>query len=94
MAKLYRVGEDKAVEIKPKSGRKFKLAEVQALVGGYVEVISAMSTDKQTVLADEEALVKFKLPNRNFFNNGPLNARGLGYLLYGDVLVVGANEFD
>lgn len=92
MATLYRVGEDKAVEIKPKSGRKFSLAEAQALVGGYVEVVGFMSTGKQTVLVDEEGMLKCKLPNLNFRKNGPVSARQC--YLYGDVLVVGANEFD
>jgi hypothetical protein len=93
MAKLYRVSEDKAVEIKPKNGRKFKLAEVQALVGGYVEVVGYMSSDKHTVLVDEEGMLKCKLPNLNFYFNAPLGCQRV-LPLVGDVLVVGANEFD
>lgn len=34
---LYRVGADMAEEVKPADGKKFTLAELQKLVGGYIE---------------------------------------------------------
>lgn len=36
---LYRVGADMAEEVKPADGKKFKLEELQKLVGGFIEAV-------------------------------------------------------
>jgi uncharacterized protein DUF3846 len=36
---LYRVGADLVEEVRPTNGKKFSLAELQKLVGGYIEYV-------------------------------------------------------
>lgn len=86
MATLYRVGEEKGVEVKPANGREFTLEEVQALVGGYVEMV-ALPRKGESLLCDEEGMLKNKRLNLNFHcNHTP-------WALLGDVLVVKQGEF-
>ncbi len=72
-----------ATEVKPANGKKFTLAEAQALVGGYVERVRARNG---FLLVNEEGLLK-GLP----WN---LAASGMvGFTLVGDVVLYNHGEF-
>lgn len=61
MAKLYKV--DGTVElIEPTNGVNWTLEELQALVGGYIEIVRTV--DNTFLILDEEGTIKNKLPNR------------------------------
>lgn len=54
MAMLYKT-DGNVTEVTPIKGKKFSLGEVQALIGGYVEMIRVKDG---FVLVDEEGLMK------------------------------------
>jgi len=87
MATLYRV-DGTVTKIKPAIDRKkFKLEEVQAILGGYIQAFPARSGRKvTTVLCDEEGQHKCLPYNHKFHEVS-------GWALLGDVLVVSKGEF-
>lgn len=50
MAKIYKT-DGTVVEAKPKNGKDFKLEELQAIVGGYIEVLPI--NNKEVLVCDE-----------------------------------------
>lgn len=90
MATLYRV-DGTTLEVTPPAGRrKFKLSEVQEIIGGYVQAVQlpkVKGVPTRTVLCDEDGIGK-RLPiNVNFHQTC------VPWGLCGDVLVVGRGEF-
>ena len=82
MAKLLKT-DGSVTEVAPAKGKKFTLAEAQAMVGGYVEMVRLR---KGFLLVDEEGLLKGKTLN--------MAASGMAGLdLVGDVLICTAGEF-
>jgi SRSO17 transposase len=76
MAHLYR--EDGTIEtLKPMNGTNWQLAELQTLVGGYIEIVRTL--DDRYMVIDEEGKLKGK----------ELNASATRLYLYGrhDVIV-------
>ena len=89
MATLYRV-DGTILEVKPVSGRKFPLSDVQEIIGGYVQVIPfkvRKGGKTMYALCDEDGVYKDLPFNLNFHQNCAPGA------LVGDVLVVSRGEF-
>lgn len=82
MAQLLKT-EGTVTVVTPAKGKKFTLAEAQAFVGGYVEMVRLR---KGFMLVDEEGLLKGKV-----LNMGASGFAGLD--LVGDVLLCTTGEF-
>ena len=70
--------------VTPKNGKKFTLTEVQALVGGYVEMIPV--SRNISLLVDEDGRPKGLPINQ-------VASQIYGMMLVGHVLVIGKGEF-
>lgn len=68
--------------VKPATGKSFTLAELQKLVGGYIEIFPGT----RFVLVDEEGLLK------NLPINIPASLRVGGYQIVGNALFLDAEE--
>ena len=76
-------------EVQPKNGNDFKLAEMNEIVGGYIEIINAK--DGRIIIIDEEG----KLKNKPFNEEATkLYIHGLQDPIVGDVLVCNQEEVD
>ena len=71
------------VNVEPKNGTDFKLAELQKIVGGYIEVVYL--SDTQIMIVNEEG----KLNDLDFNSSATLAVRmaGIDDVIVGDVLV-------
>ena len=79
MATIYKTSGD-IIDVEPKNGKDFKLAELQAIVGGYIEIVYLDS--KHIMVVNEEGKIDGLDIN--------VNATNLvdGYdIIVGDVLV-------
>ena len=77
------------IEIKPDNGTDFYLEELQAIVGGYIEVVSLR--DGRLIVCDEEGKLKGK--DRNHKATDILQAAMPTHdFVVGDVLVCGVDE--
>jgi hypothetical protein len=65
MAVIYRVDGTEA-EVQPANGTTFTLAELQTIVGGFIEMVTlgfALDGSRIAFFIDEEGKLKGKLPN-------------------------------
>jgi hypothetical protein len=76
--------DDTVEEVSPANGRDFTLAEVQKLVGGYVELVRMPG--KEYALANEEGLMIGLPPNYNA-------SQAVGMPLVGNVVVCRSTMF-
>jgi hypothetical protein len=93
MATWYKIGRA-PVEVRPANGKKFTLAEMQKLVGGYVERVQL--TKRRWLWCDEEGRLKFapmeNIAATNFVReNGTKLTRNT--LIVGDAVVCEPGEF-
>jgi hypothetical protein len=74
---------------KPADGRRFTLDELQALVGGYIEVVHARGRRRWLVLNEEgrELMLKVNVPATRLYHH----AGGSGTLV-GDVVLATSSE--
>ena len=87
MATLYEPsGRDS--DYTPRNGKKFTLAELQALVGGYIEMVRIPGdTGKRVLFVDEEGKLKGLKPN--------VRASHLaGQLIVGNAVLCSPKEVD
>lgn len=85
MAKIiYANGETK--EVQPKNGRDFSLAELTAIVGGYIEVTQTIK-DGEIMIVNEEGKL-LDLP----YNPKATNIHKYHDVIVGDVLVCKYDE--
>ena len=82
MAKIYKTNGT-VVETKPKNGKDFKLEELQAIVGGYIEVLSL--NNKEILVCDEEG--KLKDYPLNIVATEIVQSYGISDYIVGDVLI-------
>jgi hypothetical protein len=78
VGKLFRVGAGSTERVSPKKGRKFKLKELQQIVGGYIEKVPG---SEPIAYCNEEGRL----------HNLPVNALASAFffqVLVGDVLQV------
>lgn len=76
------------LEVKPDNGTGFSLKEVQAMIGGYVELVpSTLAMQNRRMLVDEDGLLK-ELP----YN--AIASRIAGRKIVGSVLLVTHAEFE
>ena len=92
MARYFELTRDssKVLEIEPKNDKKYDLEDVQALVGGYVELVHLNGDN--IMLLDEDGLLKNKPVNMQ----ATIHAEQLGWqggLLVGSVLFCRDSEF-
>lgn len=83
MATIYRV-DGSEEEVEPKSGKTFKLDELQAIVGGYIQIVDL--PNKQIMVLDEEG----KLKDYRYNPRATILTRGIlapNDVIVGDVLV-------
>lgn len=52
MAQIYKTNGE-VVDVKPQKGKKFNLEEMQAIVGGYIEIYH-VNNDKDLLIINEE----------------------------------------
>lgn len=88
MATLYRVN-GAIEELKPANGINYKLAELQAAVGGYVEILDLLDEKIMAVNEDGLALGLPVNPAATALASGVLDP---GNLILGDALVCEAGE--
>jgi hypothetical protein len=67
----------------PKNGKKFTLGELQAAVGGYIEVVRLSGNER--IVVNEEGLLVNLPPNL-------VASRMAGFLIVGDALLMGPDE--
>ena len=84
MATIYKTNGE-VIETTPKNGKDFSLEEMQAIVGGYIEIVYL--DNGQIMVVNEEGKI----------NGLPLNENAsmlVGYtdLIMGDVLVCDSNQ--
>jgi hypothetical protein len=87
MAKLYEPS-GRVSDCTPRNGRKFTLEELQALVGGYIEIVRIPGdAGKRVMFVDEEGRLKRLPPN--------VAASHLaGQLIVGSALLCSSKEVD
>ena len=82
MAKIYKTNGT-VVEVNPKNGKDFKLEELQAIVGGYIEVLPI--NNKEVLVCDEEG--KLKGYPLNIAATDIVQSNGISNYIVGDVLI-------
>ena len=89
--KLYKVGATTPIEVMPKNGKKFVLAEMQEYVGGYIEIIRLPSGN--IMVMDEEGKLKEKEINKTatFYAEDVIQR---GDYIAGDALIIPSNMID
>lgn len=88
MAKIYHT--DGTVEtVEPKNGKDFKLKELQAIVGGYIQCLPLAGTN-EIMTVNEEGKLQGLPPNLNATRI--IMEQGYGYWIAGDVLVCKKGE--
>lgn len=85
MANHYKSDGTAATGLQPKNGYKWTLAEIQAFVGGYFEVVPAMNGG--LLLVNEDGLASGLEPNTAASN---LTFHGVGVV--GNALYIPADE--
>lgn len=85
MATLYKT-DGTQTEVTPKNGKQFTLEELQALVGGYIQVVN--TNDRRVMVVDEEGKLKDKPYNQAATR---LYKYGTDDRIVGDV-VIGTHE--
>lgn len=88
MATLYRTTGFQH-EVRPLNGRAFSLEELQTLIGGYIQIVSANEPGKY-IVCDEEGKLKSKPVN--VVASTLWVGRTHGDPLVGEVLLVTADE--
>ncbi len=78
-------GEEKVVT--PEHGEVFTLEELQALVGGYIEVVPQRVHPDKVYLCDEEGLLKSKEINFSVTET-------IDYPVVGDILIISHEEWE
>ena len=77
-------GEEKVVT--PEHGEVFTLEELQALVGGYIEVVPQRVHPDKVYLCDEEGLLKSKEINFSVTET-------IGFGVVGDIVIISHEEW-
>ena len=77
------------IETKPNNGTDFSLEELQAIVGGYIEVVGLR--DGRLIVCDEEGKLKGKEHNQKATEIYQANVPNWDHLV-GDVLLCGVDE--
>ena len=83
MAQLIRPNGSETLR-EPAQGESFTLEELQALVGGYIEIVRRLP-DGQLMVVDEEGRMKGKPPNG-------VASRLAGQFIVGDTLILDDKE--
>ena len=88
MAQIIKTNGE-VIETKPNNGTDFSLEELQAIVGGYIEVVSLH--DGRLIVCDEQGKQKGKDINHTATDLFRLTLL-INDFLVGDILVCGTNE--
>lgn len=90
MAKIYKA-DGSMVEVEPKNGKDFGLKEMQAIVGGYIEIIDLL--DGTFMVLNEEGKL-IGLPYNNMATIMFRKAHHTFDYVVGDVLVCDKSQID
>ncbi len=90
MAKIYRASGD-VENVEPKNGTDFQLEELQAIVGGWIEIIFLSDDEGGVMILNEEG----KLRNLPYNKRATMLHRRFVYepdIIVGDVLICNESE--